>query len=50
LLHTYIIANGDTHCDVAYESWIYHMCVSNIHLLYCMDIWIMVDMVAMKII
>ena len=41
---------GDTHCNVAYESWIYHMCAYYIHLLYCMDIWILVDMVATKII
>ena len=41
---------GDTHCDVACESWIYHMCASYIHLLYGMDVWILVDMVAMEII
>ena len=41
---------GDTHCDVAYESWIYYMCAFYMHLLYCMEIWILVDMVATKII
>ena len=29
--HTYTVAYGDTHCDVACESWIYHMCASYIH-------------------
>ena len=41
---------GDTHFDVAYESWIYHMSACYIRLLYCMDIWILVDMVATKLI
>jgi len=35
---------------VAYESLIYQTCAFYIHLLYCMDIWILVDMVATKII
>ena len=48
--HTYTVAYDDTHCDVAYESWIYHMCASYIHLLYGLDVLILVDMVAMKII
>ena len=36
----YYALYGDTHCNVAYESWIYHMCASYIHLLICMNIWI----------
>jgi len=50
LLPTYIVAYGDTHCDVAYESLIYNMCAFYIYLLYSMGIWILVDTIAMKVI
>ena len=50
LSHTCTVACGRMHCDVAYKRWIYHLCASYIHLLYGMDVWIWVDMAAMKII
>ena len=41
--HTDTVAYGDTHCDVACESWIYTICVSltfTVLLFYGMDVWI----------